>query len=211
MIDTGWIKLSRKITSWRWYKDQNTFRVFLHLLINANAFDNDFEGITIHRGEFLTTYSQLSKDLSISIRESRTAISHLISTGEVTAKKFPKYTVYSIKNYFYYQQSTCIEPTNRQSTDNQSTVIRQQHNKDKNIYYFSSSIPKLKDVINYAYEIEAKTDPNLFFEHYEKLGWKIGGDKIKDWKALFRSWDRKNKEKKNSPYKNFYENIENIE
>lgn len=97
------IKLDRNITRWRWYTDPNTFRVFIHLLLNANVTDGDFEHITVHRGELVTSYPKLSKDLSISIQSVRTAISHLISTEEVTVKTGPKYSVISILNYDSYQ------------------------------------------------------------------------------------------------------------
>lgn len=32
----GWISLYRKILNWEWYSDANTFRLFIHLLLQAN-------------------------------------------------------------------------------------------------------------------------------------------------------------------------------
>ena len=47
-MDNTFIKLSRKIQSWRWYQDANTMRVFIHILLNANVYDHDFENITVN-------------------------------------------------------------------------------------------------------------------------------------------------------------------
>ena len=44
---TTFIKLDRNIRSWRWYKDPNTMRVFIDLLLDANISDRDFMGITV--------------------------------------------------------------------------------------------------------------------------------------------------------------------
>ena len=97
------IKLDRNITRWRWYTDPNTFRVFIHLLLNANVTEADFEEITIHRGELATSYRSLSKELSIPVQGIRTAIKHLVETGEVTQSGYAKFTVFAIVNYDSYQ------------------------------------------------------------------------------------------------------------
>ena len=51
MAKTTYIKLDRNILNWRWYKDANTFRLFIHLLLKANIRDHDFEHVTIRRGD----------------------------------------------------------------------------------------------------------------------------------------------------------------
>ena len=50
-FNNGWLKLHRKISEWEWYTDGNTFRLFLHLLLNANFEDKKWKGITIKKGE----------------------------------------------------------------------------------------------------------------------------------------------------------------
>ena len=52
---TTFIKLDRNIREWRWYKDPNTMRVFVDLLLDVNISDKEFMGITIHRGETATS------------------------------------------------------------------------------------------------------------------------------------------------------------
>ena len=44
MDDGNYIKVSRKILKWGWYKNKNTKVVFLHCLLMANWKNGEFEG-----------------------------------------------------------------------------------------------------------------------------------------------------------------------
>ena len=97
------IKIDRNIMRWRWYKDANTVRVFLHLILNANISDHDFENITVHRGQLVTSQKSLSNDLGLTIKQIRTALEHLKSTGEVAVTQYPKYSLITVLSYASYQ------------------------------------------------------------------------------------------------------------
>lgn len=126
------IKLDRNIIKWRWYKNANTMRVFLHLLITANVTDCNFETITVHRGQRIISYPNLAKELDMTQMEVRTAIKHLKLTGELTGSAMPKYTIITISNYNDYQSVT-YKLTGRQQGDNsQLTVEQQQYNNTNN-------------------------------------------------------------------------------
>lgn len=128
------IKIDRNIMRWRWYKDAITLQVFLHLIINANVTDHDFENITVHRGQLVTSYPSLADSLNLSIRNVRTALDHLKSTGEVTVTRYPKYSLITVVNYGMYQSIPTGKATgSRQSTDSQPTVNRQQYKNVKNV------------------------------------------------------------------------------
>ena len=98
-----YIKLFRSLEDWRWYKDANTMRVWIHLLLHANIKDCDFEKITVHRGQLVTSYASLAEALDLSVKNVRTAIDHLKSTGEVASKIYSKYQVITILCYDKYQ------------------------------------------------------------------------------------------------------------
>lgn len=120
------IKIDRNIQSWRWYTNANTFRVFFHLLLNANVYERAFENVMIKRGEVVISYPRLSNSLKLTIQEVRTAIEHLKLTGEITVTKYSKFQVISIVNYGYYQSVPTGKATaNQQSTNSQSTVNQQ--------------------------------------------------------------------------------------
>lgn len=103
MTDQGFIKLHRSILSWEWYSDEITVRVFLHLLLNANWEDSKFKGYEIPRGSLVTSYASIAKALNISVKNARTAINHLKTTGEVATKAASKFSIITIVNWEKFQ------------------------------------------------------------------------------------------------------------
>lgn len=99
----GWIKLYRKIINWEWYKDNNTKIVFLHLLLTANHREKKWNGITIKRGQKLTSLRNLSKECNLSIQQVRTALNKLQTSNEIKVKTSNNNTLITINNYSNYQ------------------------------------------------------------------------------------------------------------
>jgi biotin operon repressor len=132
VLESGFVRIYRSLLNWEWYDDANTMRVFLHLILTANWEPKKWHGITIERGQRVYSRSKLAAELKMSEQSVRTAINHLISTGEVTNDSTREYSIVTIKNYELYQQSTS-ELTNDQPTSNQRPTNDQpQFNKDKN-------------------------------------------------------------------------------
>lgn len=137
----SYIKIDRKILEWEWYRNEHTKNVFLHCLLKANWKDGRFEGKIIPRGSFLTSVKNLSKELDLTEDEVRTALSHLVKTGELTKQTTNKYTVITVSNYTLYQNVPEQIPDKSQTDtgqipDRYQTDTRQSPNK-------SQTIPKL--------------------------------------------------------------------
>ncbi len=60
--------------------------------------------------------------------------------------------------------------------------------------------PTLDEVEQYCLERANGIDAQAFIDFYESKGWMIGKNKMKDWKAAVRTWERKNKESKTDVY-----------
>ncbi len=58
-------------------------------------------------------------------------------------------------------------------------------NKEKDFF----KKPLLDDVIFFVKEQGNIIDAKQFFNHYESNGWRIGKNKMEDWKAAVRSWE----------------------
>lgn len=128
-----YIKIDRNLKRWRWFRNRNTLQVFLLLLMDANIVDHEFEHEIIHRGEVATSLRTLCMSTGLSIREIRTAISHLKSTGEVTSRSCNRYQVFTIVNYDKYQDKRQAKgQADRQASDKQATSKRQQYKNIKN-------------------------------------------------------------------------------
>ena len=153
-----YIKINRSLLEWGWYKDKNTSRLFIHMLLKANWKDGFFLGIEIKRGSFVSSLAKLSEETNLSVREIRTALKHLESTGEVTSTKYNKFTVFTVNNYCSYQsidrQSDKQVTSNRQASDKQVTTIeegkkgRKKEYIDTNVSIKQHSIQSIIDAWN---------------------------------------------------------------
>jgi hypothetical protein len=99
----GWIKLHRKFLDWEWYRDGNTMRVFLHLLLTANHKTKHWKGIEIKRGQVIIGRVKLAQILGLTQDQIRTAIIHLKSTNEITTLITKKYSLITICKFEEYQ------------------------------------------------------------------------------------------------------------
>ena len=95
----GYIKLHRRILDWDCYSDANTFRLFLHCLLNANWKDGVFKGVKIPRGNLVTSLPKLSQELRLTERQIRTAIEHLKTSGTIAVTTYSKFRIITVLNY----------------------------------------------------------------------------------------------------------------
>jgi len=123
-INKGYIKLHRQILDWEWWDDANTFKVFMYCLINANHTAKKWHGITINRGEFLTSNRKLSTHCRLSLQSIRTILKHLKSTHELTYRATHQYTIISVLKYEEYQSEPTHETTHNLTNDQHTPNTR---------------------------------------------------------------------------------------
>ena len=128
-MNNGFIVLYRSLLDWEWYGDANTFRLFVHCLLRANHKEKKWQGITIDRGSFVTSYQHLALDLGLTVQNVRTSLNKLKSTGELTHKPHSKYGIITINNYDKYQD-TNSQPNTQLTVKQQSSNNKQQRNKE---------------------------------------------------------------------------------
>ena len=68
--------------------------------------------------------------------------------------------------------------------------------------------PTLEEVKSYCSERKNNVDAETFINFYESKGWMIGKNKMKDWKAAVRTWEKKDKAKPKSKSNSFTDGIE---
>ena len=56
--------------------------------------------------------------------------------------------------------------------------------------------PTVEDVQTYCYERQNNVDAEAFVDFYESKGWMVGKNKMKDWKAAVRTWEKGNNKQK---------------
>lgn len=134
-MDSGWIKLHRKMTDWEWYTDVPTKTLFIHLLLTVNHKPGKWQGIDVPVGATITSIRKLATETGLSIQQVRTAIKHLISTHDLTQSSTAKYTVFKLENYDSYQESNTesnTPPTHCQHTANTLLTTNKNNKNNKN-------------------------------------------------------------------------------
>jgi len=178
-VNAGFILLYRQITEWEWYQNPNTFRVFLHVLLKANFTDGRFEGREVKRGQLITSLPKLSVQTKLTIQQVRTALKHLVSTGEITDEGNSQYRIITVVKYDDYQKDN--RQNNSQSTDDQQTDNRritddqQQYKKNNNVIreqWNNDSDALIADAD--AHEIQ--TEQNRVLDAAEDAGFKMTND-----------------------------------
>lgn len=177
MLTRGYVKLYRSLIEWEWYQDTNTKTVFIHLLLTANYEDKKWKGETVSRGQRITSYQKLADELNLSLQNIRTAIKHLISTGEITCKQNVKYSLITVKNYDRFQELTCNltdsqQTTNTQLTSNQHTANNKGRkiNKDKESKKDKNNKIDFSESINeFTQNIELKKVIEEFIQHRKNI------------------------------------------
>ena len=203
MLESGYIKLYRSLLNWEWYDDINTKTVFLHLLLTVSIEESKWHGITVPRGARVSSYQTLAKETGMSVQQLRTSVKRLESTGTLTRYKYPKYTVFALKNFDKYQSPTsketsCQQGTNKVPTGSQQQYKKIEENKEDNYLSFldaekeKNAPPTFEEVQKYAEENGIETDLKRFYSYYEQHQWKTkNGDDITDWMATLRYWEKR--------------------
>lgn len=150
----GWVKLHRKFIEWEWYDDINTKVLFIHCLIKANYKDKKWRGNLIEKGSFITSLSHLAQETGLSVRQVRTSLDKLESTGEIDKATTSLNTCITITNYNDYQEVDKVATSERQTNDKRATTTKNINNikKEKN----NVTDQKIVDVISDVDEIEDK-------------------------------------------------------
>ena len=56
-------------------------------------------------------------------------------------------------------------------------------------------VPVLNEINKYCKDRKNNIDPLAFYDFYQSKNWYIGKNKMKDWKAAVRTWERREKKK----------------
>lgn len=97
---------------------------------------------------------------------------------------------YAFKDENSFLQNNNIHVADLQDGSNKSATPIPYNNTVKKTSTNKFVKPTIKEVNEYAKEIDFKLDGEAFIDHYEARGWQINRNSIKDWKAAVRTWKR---------------------
>lgn len=221
LAEKGWIKLHRKILDcWIWNnKPYDKARAWIDLLLLANHSDKKilFNGsvVTISKGQYLTSIRNLSTRWGWSYDKCLRFL-NLLETEEMLKKESDSTrTLLTIVNYDVYQdvpntdkctnRTPTSEPTEHQQVTNKN-VKNDKNVKNNNIGRFTP--PSIEQVREYCKERNNDVDAEAFVDFYTSKNWMVGKNKMKDWKAAVRTWERNRTQVKPKVAKNKFSNFE---
>lgn len=136
----SFIKLDRKILGWKWYGNNDTFKLWVHLLLSAEYEDTMRDGVMVRRGQVKTGRKRLAQETNMSEQQIRNQLNNLQKTNEITIKTTNKYSLITILKYEEYQgrhQNATNKTTNKNSqkqpTNQPTYIYKEEVKEDKNI------------------------------------------------------------------------------
>lgn len=174
-----------------------------HALININ---NKASNNAEWKKEFTVAISTLSVKTSLSKTSIIRARNQLKQFGRIDFKerKGNQSAIYSVVAFHTGTQSAtqtdtqsatqCVTQSATINKLNKTKLNKKENIKEKPIRF---SPPTIEEVETFCRERVNKIDANLFIDHYQSQGWVLSnGQKMKDWKAAVRTWERRNFENK---------------
>lgn len=201
-------------------KPFDRWRAFEYLLISARYKPSRVilkgQVIELEAGQLIVSEKKLAEKWDWSRGKVRRFLSLLESLQMIQVNGTAYGTLVTIENYTKYQcdgtSDGTTDSTSGGTSDSTSdgtsdgTHIKKDKKvkkvkKDKNIYNNARarvckthtanfSPPDIQDVKAYCMERKNNVDPERFIDFYEAKGWMVGKNKMKDWRAAVRNWER---------------------
>jgi len=105
MEKNGWINFHRTFAKYDWYKDSKMVHLFLHLVLSASSYDIEWLGISVKRGEAITSRRQIVNETGIADRTIKSCLDRLVKSNMITTSQMGNYIVITICDYEKYAGS----------------------------------------------------------------------------------------------------------
>jgi hypothetical protein len=108
----------------------------VRLIIRATHEDSQWHGVTVSRGQLVTTTAKLAAESGLSPQQVRTCLDRLKASNQINTQATNKYTIITICKYEAYQETETTE----QQTNGKQTTRKQQANNTQ-----ATSISRIKE------------------------------------------------------------------
>ena len=198
-MQRGWISIHRQIQDcWIWNDEPySKGQSWVDLLLSANHEDKKIHIgnrlVTIHSGQFHTSILKLARRWKWSEKKVKRFLELLKSDNMIEYEGCAHGTTLTIVNYEFYQNGgRTVDRTDAEHSTEQMPNTRPTNNNENNENNKRFVPPTIEEVRAYCQERNNNVDPETFVDFYESKNWMIGKNKMKDWKAAVRTWERSN-------------------
>ena len=139
-------------------------------------------------GWFFNTEANIENDTTLNSYQQRKCLKKLKEKGfiEVKRKGIPA------KQYFKINKEQVLQILKNLSCKKPTTINKNKEIKTINKYF---KRPKDIEVKIYCIERQNNVDYEAFCNFYDSKNWMVGKNKMKDWKAAVRTWEKRNYKK----------------
>lgn len=161
MLDTGFVPVNRKITSYGWYDDIRATLMLYHLILTANYEAVKWHNTVIQRGQRVTSLIRLSEELMMPKSTVADVLSRLEKRGFIERKATADFTIITLKAYEDYVSSVHTPTKTRTEHENKPSQLNKynKNNKNNNSYprkndnsFLNSSLPPSDEMEMMAFE-----------------------------------------------------------
>jgi len=201
---SGWIKLHRGIKKHWIFSDPEKLKAWITIILEVN-FEPKKVNIGNHlifcdRGESVYSLSTWSNLFGWNRSKTRRFLKLLESDSMIVLKSTHETTHLTVCNYESYQSERNADETqtkrkrNASETQVNTTKESKESKESKEDNRANKSLrftpPLIEEVQSYCKERENDVDPERWFDFYSAKNWMIGKNKMKDWKAAVRTWEK---------------------
>lgn len=134
----GYIKLNRNLLRWEWFDNNAALLVLVRLTLKAAWRDTEYQGVTLKRGQVITTLQEIMDENHITKQQARTTLERLEATRKITRTTTKKFSIITLLDYdclfennTQNNQQTTHEQHTEQHTNNTPTLLKEEKKNSK--------------------------------------------------------------------------------
>lgn len=196
---SGWIKIHRSITNHWLYTEKRVFSKFEawnDILLTVNYVDTKtiIKGrlYEVKRGQSILSLVSWSKRWNWDKSKVKRFLNTLQLDEMLVIKSDTQTTHLTVCNYDSYQGERNADETQmkrkRNADETQVNTIEERKKEKKERSIFIE--PTYNEILEYCSERKNGVDVNKFLNFYSAKGWMVGKNKMIDWKACVRTWEK---------------------
>ena len=179
--------------------------VLLAELASAHNYFESRDQLTAD-GMFFETVEHIQENTTLTQYQQAKAVKVLSNAGILETKKIgipaKRYFLINeevVLNILDYKKSKNLITGDEKTSSlevkkldcNNKELNNKNNNKDNRVAF---TPPTLDEVSAYCRERQNSVDPEKFIDFYQSKGWMVGRNRMKDWKAAVRTWEKRSKE-----------------
>lgn len=225
----GWFKLHRELVEKPiWLNSTPEQKAILITILSManfkpNKWEWNGEQFELKEGQFITSLESIASKAGkgISVQNVRTALNRFEKLKFLTNQSTKTGRLITIENWGIYQAEedkpnkvSNKDLTKSQQRPNKDLTPNKESKKEKNVRNKESSHfvpPTLDEVRDYCMERENTVDAARFIDFYSAKGWMVGKNKMKDWRASVRTWERRDSENNSTNSKSKTSIVDEVE